>query len=158
MGTDISHVFGMTCNELTDLIDPAVALGLVSIIALLLIHYRQHGLQKKLVSAQLSMKMLKHLNENGHKDFTDLTTSYFGSKAEEIDARLDRYLEIWEKIAVFHKEGTITKIHMKEFFKDDLRTIRWNPLVYGRLEKKHAKTTYHNLWKLMDKIRWPHSG
>ena len=161
--TNISSVFGLTLIELGELtVATPIVLGLASIIALLLIHYRQHGLQQKLVSAELSMKMLKYLDENGHKDFTNLVNSFSISiskmeKIEEFNARLDRYLEIWEEIAVFCKERTITKTHRKEFFEADLKIIRLNSVVYDYLKKEHTKTTYHNLWKLMGKI-WPHDS
>ena len=159
--TDISSVFELMLIELGEFtIATSIVLGLASITALLLIHYRQHGLQQKLVSAELSMKMLKYLDENEHKNFTNLVESFSISeteKIEEFNARLDRYLEIWEEIAVFCKERTITKTHRREFFEADLKIIRLNPVVYDYLKKEHTETTYHNLWKLMEKI-WPHGS
>jgi len=147
--------------ELKELITAMpIVLGLVSITVLLFIHYRQHGLQQKLVSAELSMKMLKYLDEKGHKDFTNPVKLFSISemeKIEEFNARLDSYLEIWEKVSVFCKEGTITKTHRKEFFEADLKTIRLNPMVYDYLKKEHTETTYYNLWKLMEEV-WPHEN
>lgn len=156
-GTDISPVFGLTLIELGELTAVTIGIGLASIITLLYIHHRQHGLQQKLVSAQLSMKMLKHLDENGHKKFTDPDALQPASEILENNTGVDGYLEIWEEIAVFREEGTITKTHMKKFFEVDLCTIRNGSVAYDHLKDKHTKTKYHNLWKLLEETCGPHS-
>ena len=152
MATDISPIFGMSLLGLVEWITiiPMI-ISIVVVLVLVLIHRSQHGLQQRLVSAQLSLMMLEYWDGKKHKDFVDLVELIPLSKVKEDDPRIGSYLSIWEEIAVFCNEKTITNTHMREFFKPDLKAIHDNTVVCGYLKKKHTKTTYHNLWELMEK-------
>ena len=117
MATDISPIFGISLLELVEwitIIPMIISIGVV--LALVLIYRSQHGLQQRLVSAQLSLKMLEYWDDSKHKDFADLVELIPLSKVKEDDPRIGSYLSIWEEIAVFCNEKTITNTHMKEFF------------------------------------------
>ena len=152
MVTDISPIFGLTLLELVEWVTiMAPVISAMAVGALLLIHYRQHGLQQRLISAQLSLKMLEHWEDDKHKNFADFMERVANSEVEEDNPYIGNYLSVWEEIAVLCNEGTITKNHRKEFFEPDLKAMHDNTVVCGYLKKKHTKTTYHNLWKLMEK-------
>ena len=152
MATDISPVFGFTPLTWMDATLVTLVIGVGSIIALLIIHHRQHSLQQKLVSAQLSLKMLK---------YWDGTDSQFESMMRLVprdyiikpNPSLDHYFAIWEEIAVFCNEKTITKTHFNEFFRADLMAIYGNKSVYNYLEKEHTDEAYNNLWELIQETR-----
>ena len=66
------------------------------------------------------------------------------------------YLSIWEQIAVFCNEKTITENHFDEFFKHDLQAIYDNRTVYRYLEgEDHTDVAYNNLWSLLQKTCGP---
>ena len=151
--TAISPVFGLTLLEWADWIalgGALVSAGLVG--TLLFIHRRQHSLQRKMVSAQLSQKMLEYWEPDKHRwfvTFVELMPVSDGG-IKEGDPGIARYLSIWEEIAMYCNEGTITKNHRDQLFVPDLKYIRSNKVVCGYLKKKHTNMTYNNLWKLME--------
>ena len=152
MVTDISPIFGMSLLGLVEwiaIIPMIISIGVV--LALMFIHRNQHGLQQRLVSAQLSLKMLEYWDPLKHEDFANFVELVSNSEVGEDDHYIGNYLSIWEEIAVFCNEKTITNTHMREFFKPDLKAIHDNTVVCGYLKKNHTKTTYHNLWELMEK-------
>ena len=152
MATDISPIFGMSLLGLVELIAiiPMI-ISIGAVLALMFIHRNQHGLQQRLVSAQLSLKMLEYWDPLKHGDFANFVELVSNSEVGEDDHYIGNYLSVWEEIAVLCNEGTITENHRKEFFEPDLQAIRDNTAVCSYLQEKHTKTTYHNLWELMEK-------
>lgn len=66
------------------------------------------------------------------------------------DSDLIDYLNIWEEIAVFYNEGTITDNHLEKLFGTDLKAIHDNVLVYHYFKTEYTKE-YNNLWELINK-------
>ena len=150
--TDISPLLEISLVDRIEWIMIVAWASVGSVIALVFIHRSQHGLQQKLVSARLSQTMLEYWVEDKHRDFARMVELVYNSKVEEGDPYIGNYLSIWEEIAVFCNEGTITKTHAKEFFGPDLQAIRDNRVVYEYLKEMHnTKITYNNLWKLIQK-------
>lgn len=150
MATDISPIFGLTLLQWADwvaLLGAIFSIGLV--VTLLFIHWRQHSLQQKMVSAQLSQTMLEYWQPDKHGWFVDLIKAMPTTEIKEDNKDLGRYLAIWETIAVYCNEGTITKKHRNELFVPDLKNIRNNKAVCGYLKSKYTDTTYNHLWKMM---------
>ena len=123
-------------------------IGVGSIIVLVGIHHRQHTLQQKLVSAQLSLKMIKYWDGKDPR-FEAMMRLVPRNQVMELGPDVDHYFAIWEEISVFCNEKTITDTHFNEFFRADLMAIYGNKVVYDYLEKERTDEVYNNLWKLI---------
>ena len=83
----------------------------------------QLKLQNKIASAQLAWKLLEYWREEKHEGFTDFMEELYNSKINENDSRIPDVLQIFENIAVFWREKSLTDNHVIEFFGHPLRIV-----------------------------------
>lgn len=118
------------------------------IIALMVIHYRQHSLQQKIASAQLSQKMLEYWKYDKHQDFVITMEGIKKRRGGDVpESDLDYFLPIWDEVAMHCNERTITKTHARMFFLPDLKITCANKSVQEYMKKNKAK--YPHFWKMM---------
>ena len=122
---DISPVFGMYLTALIDTttITALVASGMVAI-AIYVANWKLLKQQKKLNSAELSLKILETWSERKHPKFTGFLDRLECSEVTKDDQDINLFLDEFENIAIFRKEGTLTKTHVWEFFSTNLKQIR----------------------------------
>ena len=159
MVTEISPIFGMsvtTLIEIATIIGAAVGIGSACIIAWVIRNsnralLRQH---KKMDSAKLSLKILETWSESKHPKFTGFLDRLERSKVTKDDPDINLFLDEFENIAVFRKDGTLTKTHVREFFSTNLKQIRDNPAIRDYLNdlEENCSPLYANLRALLKTI------
>ena len=105
-------------------------------------------------SAKLSLKILETWSENKHPKFTGFLDRLERSKVTKDDPDINLFLDEFENIAVFRKDGTLTKTHVREFFSTNLKQIRDNPVILDYLNEleKNCSPLYANLRALLKTI------
>lgn len=155
-----SYIIAPNTQKMDTLLKPEILIPLASsgflVDALLVIHHRQHALQRKMVSAQILHKLLEHWDTHNYKRFVDMTKIISNPRTDVSEDILHTYLGHWEGMATFYKEGTLTKSHAK-FFEPYLQDIRNNKVVWGCLKSVHDndKAAYNNLWKMIRDLTSP---
>ena len=154
MVTDISPIFGLTLLDLMGILTVVAGVGSLIIAgAIIVVHIRQHGLQVKIASAHLSLKMLGFWTWSVDKGFAKFADKMHAGTVKEGENGIQQYLDILEEIATFWKEGTITYNHVKEFFKPELETIPKNEPVMLFLKEKEKEGAYGNLGELLNQLQ-----
>ena len=166
--TDISQIFGMSLVGMVDIatvIGAAVGgIGSAIIIAKvihnsnvkLLEHHKDLLRQQRTVnSAELSLKILESWSERKNPKFTGFLDRLENSTVPENDQDMELFLDVFENIAVFWKEGTLTETHVNEFFSTNLKQIRDNPITSGYLDdlERQNSPLYASLRTLLKKNR-----
>ena len=111
--------------------------------------------QNRIASARLAWKLLEYWREEKHAGFTDFMEELYNSKINENDSRIPDVLQIFENIAVFWHEKSLTDNHVIEFFGHPLRIIRESQIMRERITKASADSDliYANLRPLLEKTR-----
>ena len=166
MVTEISPVFGMSLTaliEMATIIGAVVGIGAAAIIAkvihdsnMRLLEHHKNLLrqQKKVDSAKLSLRILETWGESKHPKFTGFLDRLERSKVTKDDPDINLFLDEFENIAVFRKDGTLTQTHVREFFSTNLKQIRDNPVIQdylNELENNHS-SMYDNLRALLKTV------
>ena len=156
MVTDISPIFGL---PLVGLVDIATFVGVGAIAASGVIAYviyrgnkAQLEQQKKVNSATLALKILENWSESKHPRFTGFLDRLERSEVTKNDPDMDMFLDEFENIAIFWKDGTLTETHVNEFFGTNLEQISANPVTKDYLKdlKDNHSSKYANLRLLID--------
>ena len=114
---------------------------------------RQHALQIKATSADISMKLFEKWRIDKNEKFQKLLTDLDDSNVTPSDSRLDPFLNTLEEIAVFWNEGTLIDNHVKEFFGSILECFTDHPVAYRYFKSRreeNPKSNYKNLQDLLD--------
>lgn len=123
--------------------------------AKMLEHHKDLLKQQKIVnSAELSLQILETWSERKNPKFTGFLDKLENSTVSENDPDMQLFLDVFESIAVFRKEGTLTETHVDEFFSANLKQIRDNPITSGYLDdlERQNSTLYTNLIALLKKL------
>ena len=176
MVTEISPVFGWTLLELLEIAPILISFAILVSAAVTggfsyksikqnkiqMIENRvqvaeQLKLQNKIASAQLTWKLLEYWRDEKHSNFTDFMEELYDSKIKEDDPRIADVLQIFEDIAVFCNDESLTENHTKEFFGPPLRIIRESQIMQDHIKKVTADSNliYLNLRLLFEKtLEW----
>ena len=92
---------------------------------IMVVHYFQHKLQKRTTSANVAMQIMEKIQKTKvvSEAFHKLHTSNMSTK----DPGFLWLLSSLDAVAIFWKEGTITDVHVREFFGSALKRINDNP-------------------------------
>ena len=177
MITEISPIFGLNLLELIEWIMIATPIAIIiSAIVTGVFSYRsinqsktqakqsreqidtQLKLQNNIASAQLVWSILEYWREEKHDGFTNFLMRLHRSEIKEDDRVIGVVLGIFEDIAIWWKEGTLTDNHVKEFFGNPLVDIRDNKIMQERITKSSKKNPdfiFVNLRALLEEtLKW----
>ena len=176
MVTEISPVFGLTLLELLEIAPILISIAILASAAVTGIFSsrsikqsqaqmiesktqvaEQLKLQNKIASAQLAWKLLEYWRDEKHDGFTDFMAELYNSKVNKDDSRIANILQIFEDIAVFWHDESLTENHTKEFFGPPLRIIRESQIMQDRIKKASTDSDliYSNLRPLLEKtVEW----
>ena len=117
---------------------------------------KQLEMQNKIASAQLAWKLLEYWREEKHEWFRVLLVKIRESEIKSDDLQIGTVLNIFEDIAIWWQEGTLTDNHVKEFFGNNLRDIRENQVMQDRIKKGinlNSELFFVSLHHLLEKTR-----
>ena len=174
--TEISPIFGLSLLELLEIAPILISIAiLVSAAMTGIFSYKsikqskaqmiesraqvteQLKLQNKIASAQLAWKLLEYWRDKKHSEFTDFMEELYNSKVNKDEPRIADVLQIFEDIAVFWDDKSLTENHTKEFFGHPLRIIRESQIMQDRIKSASADSDfiYANLRPLLEKtVEW----
>lgn len=92
--------------------------------------------QKIINSAKLTLHLYEYWTDEKYRWFREFLRTMHESKIKENNHAIHPSLTIFETIAIFWHEGTLTDNHVKEFFGNSLRDIRDNEIMQDYIEKE----------------------
>lgn len=158
---EISPIFGLTLLELAELVTIAtIVSGIAAAIGVILstitiIRSRLENIhQNKVSSANLILELLEPWRKEEFQKFLAEVADPKITTYDEV--KLEKFLNQLEDIATFWKDGTLTEIHVKEFFGSNLKNIQDDKFIQDYIKKwndKNPKYYFVNLKKLIEKVK-----
>lgn len=109
--------------------------------------------QSKVSSANLILELLKPWRDPEFQNFLNRITQQDITE-KDVDG-IEKFLNQLEDIATFWKDGTLSEIHVKEFFGSNLKTVSENQYFQDYIRywnDKNPKYYFVNLKKLIMKV------
>lgn len=110
--------------------------------------------QEKVSSANLILDLLEPWRK---ADLQKLLNQIADPKITNYnEGELEKFLNQLEDIATFWKDGTLSEMHIKEFFGSNLKAVRDDKFIQEYIKKwndKNPKYFFVNLIKLIEKVK-----
>lgn len=109
--------------------------------------------QSQISSANLILELLQPWRKQSFKDFLKEIADPNTTQYDEDN--LEEFLNQLEDIAIFWKDGTLSEVHVKEFFGTNLKTVRDDEFIQNYMKKwidKNPDYYFVNLTNLIKKV------
>jgi len=109
--------------------------------------------QSQISSANLILELLQPWRKQSFKDFLKEIADPNITQYDEVN--LEEFLNQLEDIAIFWKDGTLSEVHVKEFFGTNLKTVRDDESIQNYMKKwinKNPDYYFVNLTNLIKKV------
>ncbi len=134
-----------------------IGVAIVSIIiamGILIVNTIHIKKQSLISSANLILNLLKPWRTDDFKVFLAQIADPNITKYDE--NRLEEFLNQLEDIAIFWKDGTLSEVHVKEFFGANLKTVRDDKFIRNYIKTwadKNPDYYFVNLRELINKVK-----
>jgi len=112
--------------------------------------------QSQVFSANLILELLQPWRKQPFKDFLKEIVDPNITQYDEVN--LEEFLNQLEDIAIFWKDGTLSEVHVKEFFGTNLKTVRDDEFIQNYMKKwidKNHDYYFVNITNLIKKVeKW----
>lgn len=156
----IEAIFGIDVATLTEWVAlSTVVSGIAAAIGIIFATYtiiksRYENIhQNKVSSANLILDLLTPWRKEEFQKFIDEINNPQITNYDE--GKLEKFLNQLEDIATFWKDGTLTDVHVKEFFGANLKAVRDDQFIRAYLKKwndQNPKYYFVNLLQLIGKV------